>query len=67
MVLLAAPGNTQGNAIKAKILALCGHDDPLVPAEQVLAFEQEMTEAGADWQLHAYGNTMHGIHQSARQ
>ncbi|MCK9636716.1 dienelactone hydrolase family protein [Methylobacter sp. Wu8] len=59
--LLVPPGNTQGTAIKAKILALCGRDDPLVPAEQVLAFEQEMTEAGADWQLHAYGNTMHAF------
>ncbi|MFI3156753.1 MAG: dienelactone hydrolase family protein [Methylococcaceae bacterium] len=59
--LLAAPGNTQGNAVKAKILALHGRDDPLVPVEQVLAFEQEMTEAGADWQLHSYGNTMHGF------
>jgi len=59
--LLVPPGNTQGNAIKAKILALHGNDDPLVPAEQVLAFEQEMTEAGADWQLHSYGHTMHGF------
>lgn len=59
--LLVPPGNTQGNTIKAKILALHGNDDPLVPAEQVLAFEQEMTDAGADWQLHAYGNTMHGF------
>ncbi|TRW89959.1 dienelactone hydrolase family protein [Candidatus Methylobacter oryzae] len=59
--LLSAPGNAQGNAIKAKILALHGRDDPLAPAEQVLAFEQEMTEAGADWQLHAYGHTMHAF------
>lgn len=59
--LLAAPGNTHGNAIKAKILALHGHDDPMVPSEQVLAFAQEMTEAGADWQLHTYGNTMHAF------
>ncbi|WP_340121821.1 dienelactone hydrolase family protein [Methylobacter svalbardensis] len=59
--LLAAPENAQGNATKAKILALHGRDDPLVPAEQVLAFEQEMTEVGADWQLHTYGNTMHGF------
>jgi dienelactone hydrolase len=59
--LLGAPGNTQGNAIKAKILALHGHDDPMVPVEQVLAFEQEMTEAGADWQLHTFGNTMHAF------
>ncbi len=59
--LLNAPAYTLGNAIKAKILALHGHDDPMVPSEQVLAFEQEMTEAGADWQLHAYGNTLHGF------
>ncbi len=59
--LLGAPGNTEGNIIKAKILALHGNDDPLVPAEQVLAFEREMTAAGADWQLHAFGNTMHAF------
>lgn len=59
--LLGAPGNTQGNAIKAKVLALHGYDDPLAPPEQVLAFEQEMTAAGADWQLHAYGHTMHAF------
>jgi len=59
--LLGAPDNTQGNAIKAKVLALHGHDDPMVSSEQVLAFEQEMTKAGADWQLHTYGNTMHAF------
>ncbi|MCK9620874.1 MAG: dienelactone hydrolase family protein [Methylobacter sp.] len=59
--LLDAPGNTQGNAITAKILVLHGRDDPMNPAEQVLAFEQEMTEAGADWQLHTYGHTMHAF------
>ena len=59
--LLIPPGNTQSNVIKAKVLALHGRDDPLVPTEQVLAFEQEMTEAGADWQLHSYGNTLHGF------
>ncbi|MGZ8928520.1 MAG: dienelactone hydrolase family protein [Methylobacter sp.] len=59
--LLDAPGNTQGNAITAKILVLHGRDDPMNPAEQVLAFEREMTEAGADWQLHTYGHTMHAF------
>jgi dienelactone hydrolase len=59
--LLSAPGNTQNNVIKAKILALHGHDDPMVPVEQVIAFEQEMTKAGADWQLHTYGHTMHAF------
>jgi dienelactone hydrolase len=59
--LLGAPGNTHGNAIKAKILALHGHDDPLATVDQVIAFEQEMTRAGADWQLHTYGNTQHAF------
>lgn len=47
--------------IKAKILCLHGHDDPMVPPQQVLAFETEMTTANADWQLHAYGGTMHAF------
>jgi dienelactone hydrolase len=59
--LLATPGNTQDNAIKAKVLVLHGRDDPLGPSEQVLAFEQEMSEAGVDWQMHVYGNTMHSF------
>lgn len=60
-LLVPPPGNALVNPIKAKVLALHGHDDPLVAAEQMLAFEQEMTDAGADWQLHCYGNTMHGF------
>jgi dienelactone hydrolase len=59
--LLAAPDNIRSNAFKAKVLALHGHDDPMVPPEQVQAFAQEMTTAGADWQLHVYGNTMHAF------
>jgi len=59
--LLGAPDNMEANAIKAKVLALHGHDDPMGPIEQVLAFEQEMTKAGADWQLHTYGHTMHAF------
>lgn len=59
--LLDAPDNLEANSIKAKVLALHGHDDPMGPFEQVLAFEQEMTKAGADWQLHTYGHTMHAF------
>ena len=29
--------------------------------DDVLAVSREMSEAGADWQLHAYGNTMHSF------
>lgn len=47
--------------IKAKVLALHGWEDPLAPPESVLALAQEMTDAGADWQLHAYGRTVHAF------
>ena len=33
----------------------------MVPPEQVLAFETEMSASNADWQLHAYGGTMHAF------
>ena len=59
--LLMQPDNIKNQPIKAKVLALHGHDDPMVPVEQVIAFEQEMTEAGADWQLHTYGHTLHAF------
>jgi dienelactone hydrolase len=49
------------NKIKAKVLALHGHDDPMVPPDVVLNFQKEMTEAGADWQTHIYGNTLHAF------
>lgn len=50
-----------GPAIKAKVLVLHGHDDPLVPVADVVAFQEEMTRAKADWQVHAYGGTMHSF------
>lgn len=46
---------------KAKVLVLHGADDPFVPASEVAAFESEMRSAGADWQLHAYGNAVHAF------
>ena len=33
----------------------------MVPPEKVVALGQELTEAGADWQIHAYGNVAHGF------
>ena len=59
--LFNAPGNTEGNAIKAKVLALHGWDDPMVPPSDVVALAEEMTGAGADWQIHGYGNTLHAF------
>ncbi|MGR9100286.1 MAG: dienelactone hydrolase family protein [Gammaproteobacteria bacterium] len=59
--LLGAPGNTEGNAIKAKILVLHGNDDPMATVENVIALQKELTAAGADWQVHTYGHTMHAF------
>jgi dienelactone hydrolase len=59
--LLDVPDNAQGNKIKTKILALHGHDDPMVSPKQVLAFQEEMTQAGADWQFVTYGHTVHAF------
>ena len=59
--LFAAPGNTAGNRVQAKVLALHGWDDPMAPPEQVDALAAELTGMGADWQIHAYGGTMHAF------
>ena len=47
--------------IKAKVVAFHGWDDPMVPPEKVVALAQELTDAGADWQIHAYGHVAHGF------
>lgn len=59
--LLGAPDNIHNPKIKAKVLVLHGYDDPMAPADQVIALQRELTEAGADWQLHLYGHTMHAF------
>jgi dienelactone hydrolase len=60
---LFAPAGLADNPKKlaCKVLALHGHDDPMVPPAQVAAFQAEMTAAGVDWQVHVYGGTMHAF------
>lgn len=59
--LFRQPENLPNETIRAKILALHGHDDPMVPPDAVLALEKELTAARADWQIHAYGGTVHAF------
>lgn len=59
--LLNAPEKLPRHLIKAKILALHGYADPMVPPDLLLKFAAEMTAAEADWQIHAYGNTLHAF------
>jgi dienelactone hydrolase len=47
--------------IKAKVAAYHGWDDPMVPPEAVVALGNELTAAGADWQIHCYGHVGHGF------
>ena len=47
--------------IKAKVVAYHGWNDPMVPPEAVVALAAELTQAGADWQIHGYGNVGHGF------
>jgi dienelactone hydrolase len=51
----------KGTSISAKVLAFHGWDDPMAPPEQVLELARELSGAGADWQIHAYGGTMHSF------
>ena len=48
-------------AIKPAILVLHGADDPSVPESQVLAFQKEMRESKADWQMIYYAGAVHAF------
>jgi dienelactone hydrolase len=58
---LGTPDPGDARQIRAKVLALHGADDPFVPAEEVVAFGEEMSNAGVDWQLTAYGGAVHSF------
>jgi dienelactone hydrolase len=47
--------------ITAKVLVNHGWADPYTPPEAHHALAKELTEAGADWQIHAYGHAMHSF------
>jgi len=47
--------------IKPVVLTQIGVDDPIITAENRLAFEQEMKAAGADWRMIVYGGAGHSF------
>jgi dienelactone hydrolase len=59
--VLNSPGNTTGNTIKAKVIVFHGWDDPFAPPEDLVALGRELSDGDADWQIHAYGKTMHAF------
>jgi dienelactone hydrolase len=52
-----------GRNIRAKVLVLHGADDPFVPAADIAAFQQELREAGVDWQMVYYSGAVHAFTQ----
>jgi dienelactone hydrolase len=52
----AGPGD-----IKTRLLVFNGADDPMVTAEQIEAFRNEMDAAGADYQFIDYPGALHGF------
>lgn len=47
--------------ITAKLLVCHGWEDPIAPPEATVGLARELTEAGCDWQIHAYGHTGHAF------
>ena len=58
---LDTPNVADAGKIKGSLLVLHGADDPLVPREQLPAFEAEMNAAKVDWQLVSYGGAVHSF------
>lgn len=47
--------------IDTKVTVYHGWDDPFAPPHEIVALTEELTARGADWQLHAYGHTLHAF------
>lgn len=54
------PGKND-NPIKSKILLLHGSEDPQADINSLLAVQQELTDAGVDWQTVIYSDTQHAF------
>ncbi|WP_439107418.1 dienelactone hydrolase family protein [Congregibacter sp.] len=59
--LFMPAGNVDGQKISAKVLCLHGYDDPMADPESMLGLATELSNAQADWQVHAYGRTLHAF------
>ena len=60
-LFMAADNLPDDTEITAKVLILHGYDDPMAEPEAMVGVCNEMTKKKADWQLVAYGNTMHAF------
>lgn len=58
------PRPAQPGVVRASVLACHGAIDPHVPMSDVVAFIDEMQNAGVDYQVNVYGDAMHGFTHS---
>ncbi len=58
---LATDTPAQQGAVKARVLVFNGEADKMVPPEQVAAFKEEMTKAGASFRYVGYPGVMHSF------
>lgn len=59
--IFARPNLGSQPPIRARVLVLHGWDDPLAKPDEVLGLAEELTAAGADWQIHGYGGVGHAF------
>lgn len=59
--LLTTSKPAAARSIKSKLLVCTGAEDPLVPFEDIAAFQQEMRAAEADCQTVIYSGAQHGF------
>lgn len=58
---LGKDANRAVTPITTKVLACHGADDPFVSKEEIAAFQQEMRDAKADWEMIYYANAVHSF------
>lgn len=59
--LLTTKRPARTGEVHTKIAVFTGARDPLVPFDDIAAFQAEMTEAEAEWQLTIYGQALHSF------
>lgn len=59
--LLSSSAPASAGTIRTPIFVATGDLDPLVPPADVLAFEEEMRGAGANWHVLAHGRALHSF------
>jgi dienelactone hydrolase len=58
---LTARAPAEKGRVQAAVLVCTGAADPFVSREHRCALEEEMTAAGADWQMHVYAGAAHAF------